>query len=186
MNSEIEKDDYNKGGMIVFLTALGVVGLFILYISFMHEGVNLNETNSRTHESSNENPNESSRNEMKKSNTQGEFWVSTDEKIKQGSSLYQSNCSLCHGSKGKGDGAAGNSLKPPPRDLVKGEWKQGGSPIELYQTISEGIAGTSMSAFNHLNFEERWSLVHFISSITQNKIPNDQNHLKEFIEKQRK
>ncbi len=36
----------------------------------------------------------------------------------EGQALFQANCALCHGVSGKGDGASGAGLSPPPADLT--------------------------------------------------------------------
>jgi mono/diheme cytochrome c family protein len=42
--------------------------------------------------------------------------VSDASSIKNGSTLYRSYCTPCHGDKGKGDGPAAASLNPKPAD----------------------------------------------------------------------
>ena len=83
-------------------------------------------------------------------------------------------------SEDKGDGIAGKSLKPPPRDFTKGDWKYGGTSIELFKVISQGSEGTSMAAFSHIPKLERWAVVHFVRSLTKNKIVDSPKQTEEF------
>lgn len=168
-----EPDDFNKGGMVIFVLGMTVVGLFILYISFIHPGVDLGEQNQEALRlialpAGDSTP-----------------WVSTAGQVIQGGSLYATYCAMCHGPKGLGDGLAGSAMKPAPRNIVTGQWTQDGSPLGLYQTVSMGISGTAMAAYGHLSMGDRWAIVHFLSSITNNKVPNDQTKLEEFIKKQK-
>jgi len=74
--------------------------------------------------------------------------------------LYETNCALCHGFQGKGDGtvAAKMNLKPPTllSDKVKG-WKDG----QLYHVITEG-QGLMGSYASHVPQESRWQVVNYI------------------------
>jgi mono/diheme cytochrome c family protein len=94
---------------------------------------------------------------------------STPQLVERGKKLFKMNCAVCHGEAGKGDGAGAAALKPPPRDLTKGEYKAGGSPKELFATLTKGLAGTAMAPFGHLPEGDRWALVHFVSSLNKSK-----------------
>src|SRR5690606_12048569 len=86
--------------------------------------------------------------------------------------VFANNCAVCHGNGGEGDGPAGMSLIPKPRNLVEGGWSKGGTSMALFKTVSEGMPGTSMAAFGHIPLADRWALVQFISPITKDK-PTD-------------
>ena len=105
-------------------------------------------------------------------------WISTEWLIAQGKKVYAVQCALCHGPKGLGDGNP--ALIPPPRNLVEGDWQKGGSSKELFLTFEKGIEGTSMASFKHLSKLDRWALVHYVRSITDNKVPDDPKELEEF------
>ena len=85
------------------------------------------------------------------------------QSLKEGNSLYTTVCTPCHGSKGKGDGAAAASLNPKPADHT--------SPVMLNETdgnlfykISEGR--TPMPQFKTtLTEKQRWELVLYIRTL---------------------
>ena len=108
------------------------------------------------------------------------MWISSRDLIAHGKKIYKTNCAICHGATGAGDGIAGKSLRPPPRSFIEGEWKQGGDSINLYKSITNGVKGSSMAGFKHLPKKDRWALVHFIRSITKKKIPDNANELASF------
>jgi mono/diheme cytochrome c family protein len=99
--------------------------------------------------------------------------VSTPELISKGKSLFETNCVSCHGTEGKGDGIAGKTLNPPPRNFTElNDWKNGQKLSQIFKTISEGISATGMPQFNNLTFEERFSLSHYIRNFRQD-FPKD-------------
>ena len=107
-------------------------------------------------------------------------WLGSESLIQQGQSVYKNACMVCHGKEGKGDGPAGKALKPPPQNLVEGKWKNGGSSVALFKTITNGIEGTSMATFKHLPVADRWALVHYIRSITNNRVSDTSSELESF------
>ena len=70
------------------------------------------------------------------SSTQGTA-ILEGEALELASGTFESSCSLCHGSDGKGEGEA--SL-----NLVDALWNHGGSQDEIVHTITEGIPDTLM------------------------------------------
>lgn len=59
-------------------------------------------------------------------------------------------CSSCHGNEGKGDGEAGKSLKPVPRNFSDAKWKNGSELPKVIASITNGIKGTSMSGYKDM------------------------------------
>ncbi|MCX7978809.1 MAG: cytochrome c [Bdellovibrionaceae bacterium] len=168
-------EEYNRGGMIAFLFSMATVFSFMFYLVFVHGGVDLGE-------------NVVDPNAPKTEGAAAAFditsvaepWVSTPEIVDYGKKLYATNCAMCHGATGAGDGAAGAGLNPKPRNLIEGKWKLGGGEIGLYKVLTEGIKGTSMASYAHFKSADRWALVHFIQSITQNKGNDDPAKVAEF------
>lgn len=158
------RDEHNRAGLVAFLFSVGFCLVFFIYIAYIHPGVDLKEV-------ANEPVAEVSG--AVDVATIEKPWVENEALVQHGQKIYKMNCAVCHGDSGKGDGAAGAALVPPPRNLVEGKWKIGGSSIELFTTLQNGIAGGSMASFKHLPKVDRWALVQYIRSITQNKGADD-------------
>lgn len=109
-----------------------------------------------------------------------EPWVPNDDMVAHGKKLFAQNCALCHGAEGRGDGPSGAALNPKPRNLVEGGWKKGGGYIGIFHAITEGIEGSSMASYAHFKPADRWALVQFVNSITQDKVTEDPAKIAEF------
>jgi mono/diheme cytochrome c family protein len=99
----------------------------------------------------------------------------TDELVAQGQEIYIERCSFCHGLLGDGEGPAAPYMDPRPRDFTLGTFKfrttQSGElplPEDLFRTVSRGLPGTGMQAFdddkikNGLNEAERWAVISYV------------------------
>jgi hypothetical protein len=92
--------------------------------------------------------------------------VPNDELLAKGEELYKANCASCHGNTGLGDGIAGASLNPLPRNFTDpNNWKNGRKLSEMYVTLEEGIAGTGMVAYEYLPVMDRFAMIHFVHSL---------------------
>lgn len=90
---------------------------------------------------------------------------STPELVAKGKGIYTAQCSGCHGSEGKGDGAAAAALNPKPRNFTVADgWKNGRSTAAVFKTLTEGLPGTSMPAFGSMEASERIAITHFVRS----------------------
>ncbi|MFA6318448.1 MAG: c-type cytochrome, partial [Elusimicrobiota bacterium] len=70
----------------------------------------------------------------------------TPELQAQGQALFQTRCTSCHGATGQGDGPAGRTLNPIPRDLTRSQgWKNGPTLSGIFKTLSEGLPNTQMA-----------------------------------------
>jgi high-affinity iron transporter len=79
--------------------------------------------------------------------------------------LYQAQCSSCHGPDGRGDGPAAPSLEPSPSDFHDRHRMDQRSLYSLYSTITLGVQGTVMSGFQGLSEDERWALAFYVSNL---------------------
>lgn len=171
--SQYDYGDHNKGGLIAFaFTMIFTLGFFF-YITLIYEGVDLGELATSV-------PGELAPEAFDPS-TVTEPWISNEGLIEHGQQVYSMQCAVCHGPTGQGDGPGGGGLVPPPRNLVEGDWKHGGDSIGLFTTITEGLGpGSSMVSFAHLPVVDRWALVHYIRSITEDLVPDDEQALETF------
>lgn len=170
------RDEHNHGGMLAFLFSMGFVFIFFIYIVAIHPGVNLNE-NIRDPEVAGAGTLAAADVDVSKVT---EPWVENPDMITHGKKLYSANCAMCHGAEGKGDGAAGMSLNPKPRNFVEGKWTKGGGYIGVFNVVTNGIPGSSMAAYGHMKTVDRWALVQFVNSISENKVKEDPAKVAEF------
>ena len=86
--------------------------------------------------------------------------------VEKGRTVFQNNCIACHGEKGDGHGPAARSIAgAKPRDFTTGYFRFGGSPEEIFNTITKGSEGTAMPAWSSLPEKERWALVAYIKTL---------------------
>jgi len=99
--------------------------------------------------------------------------IATPALVEKGKQTFAVQCAVCHGPLGQGNGPGAAALNPKPRDFTSGYWRFGGQPTHVFKTISEGSPGTGMASFSSLSVEDRWSLVHFVRSLSPNA-PEDE------------
>lgn len=81
-----------------------------------------------------------------------------------GAEVFRTNCEMCHGPQGYGDGPAGQSLEPKPGNLAVLQTRAGDG--YLFWRIREGKPGTSMVAWQGiLSDEEIWQVIAFVRTI---------------------
>ena len=59
--------------------------------------------------------------------------------------LYAERCSTCHGPTGRGDGPAGQSLSPRPRDFASAAWQRATSNAHIRDTVHGGGGSVGLS-----------------------------------------
>jgi putative heme-binding domain-containing protein len=79
----------------------------------------------------------------------------SDADIQQGSALFQTHCTYCHGANGEGGRGA---------DLTAGIYRRGGRDPELYSSIRNGIPGTEMAPVR-VSDDDVWRMVAFVKRL---------------------
>ncbi|MBM3832884.1 MAG: cytochrome c [Verrucomicrobia bacterium] len=90
----------------------------------------------------------------------------------RGQLVYEQHCAACHGATGDGNGSATVWLFPKPRNFNSGLFKIQSTPAnslptdeDLFQTITRGMAGSSMPSFGYLSEKERLDVVHYVKHL---------------------
>jgi mono/diheme cytochrome c family protein len=155
------QDFHNKSGMLAFLGSIVFVTVFFIYMVSLNKGVDLGEKI--------EFP-PSSDVPVYDLASEKEPWVSNENIVKAGAKIYKQNCASCHGEKGDLVGGVPNA-----RNLVDGKWTQGEGMISHFKALQNGIKDaqgnqTAMVSFSaQLKPFERWAVLNFIETITNNK-----------------
>jgi mono/diheme cytochrome c family protein len=83
-----------------------------------------------------------------------------------GKDLFGRDCIQCHGPLGHGDGPAAVGLNPAPRNFTSpAGWTNGYHLPGIYETLTEGVKGTSMASFEYLSRKDRMALAHYVQSL---------------------
>ena len=99
------------------------------------------------------------------------------QSINHGRDVFNTNCAVCHGAAGHGDGQIaaslvdfwGHPVTPANYTLPAGAVggvKLGHDGVHLFKTVMNGVGGTPMPAFgDSLKPQDVWDAVHFIQSL---------------------
>jgi cytochrome c oxidase cbb3-type subunit III len=85
--------------------------------------------------------------------------------IEAGKNIFRGRCAVCHGIDAKGYRGS---------DLTSGDWVHGGSDVQIFRTISRGIAGTEMPGNNNMSEEEVWMVIAYLRTLSTPGAPTDE------------
>lgn len=90
-----------------------------------------------------------------------------NETLSEAGDIYMGKgvCSTCHGETGRGDGPAGASFNPPPRNFTDVDWQKARTDGEVFWAISKGTEYGMIAFEDMLSAEERWMLVNYIRGL---------------------
>jgi high-affinity iron transporter len=83
----------------------------------------------------------------------------------RGAALFAENCAACHGAQGRGDGPAAKGLDPVPADFHDAARMAERSVYGLYNAVTLGVPGTSMTPFAKLGEQDRWALALHVAGL---------------------
>ena len=95
--------------------------------------------------------------------------------VEQTKALFATNCSMCHGQSGQGDGPLAKNLSPEPTNFSDEERATNRSLMGLFDAVSNGIDDTPMVAFTQFNEQQRWSLAFYVGSLAFKDVQKPQN-----------
>ncbi len=83
----------------------------------------------------------------------------------RGALLYSEQCASCHGANGEGDGQLAAGMDPAPINFHDYPRYAQRTLYGLYNTITQGVAGTSMQAYHELSADDRWALAFYVGML---------------------
>lgn len=84
--------------------------------------------------------------------------------VARGEELFNINCTLCHGTQGKGNGPVASYLKNKPADLTSPA-VQVLSDGAIFLVISGGVPGKMPALNENLLVRERWDVVNYVRTL---------------------
>lgn len=98
------------------------------------------------------------------------------QSVQAGKAIYEKlECAKCHGDTGRGDGPSSHEQRNDwgdpitPADFTVGQFKCGGTPVDIYRVFMTGLNGAPMPSYaDSMNTDEAWQLVHYIQSLGVN------------------
>lgn len=89
------------------------------------------------------------------------------ESVAAGKAIFFEYCSGCHGRRADGRGPQSLNLVPKPQNLRNAQFVKYLTDERLYTSISGGVRGTAMNAFElTLTPDKRWQVIHYIRSLS--------------------
>jgi alcohol dehydrogenase (cytochrome c) len=94
--------------------------------------------------------------------------VVTDDMLASGRRLYESNCAMCHGQQGRGDGGAAAHLSSKPADQTDRRVMEILTDLEIARRVQYG--GFQMPSFTAIRGDDLVALVAYVRSLSQRRV----------------
>lgn len=85
----------------------------------------------------------------------------------RGRALFAQHCALCHGERADGRGVRREGLSTSPVDFTQRAWKADKTPIEVFESIRDGVPNRAMPAWRSLEDEALWDLTAYVLSVSE-------------------
>lgn len=100
----------------------------------------------------------------------------SEESVNKGHEVFFTFCSGCHGRRADGRGMQALNLIPKPQNLRNAEFVAYLDDERIFSSISGGVRGTAMPAFEMMiNEQNRWHVINYVRSLTEGEatgLPN--------------
>lgn len=93
--------------------------------------------------------------------------LASDEARERGREIFRDKCALCHGVRADGNGVRKEGLSGRPVDFGSKDWRATTSALRVYTVVSHGERGTSMPGWPTLSDQERWEVVAYVLSVSE-------------------
>lgn len=90
------------------------------------------------------------------------YYKPTPELVAHGKQIFQSMCIACHGAEGYGDTPTGKAIKARNFHGPRSDWKNGPKVTGIFTTVTQGLPGTPMAAYESLPVKDRFAIAHYI------------------------
>ena len=95
--------------------------------------------------------------------------LASNEAKQRGAVIFAEKCALCHGVHADGNGVRKQGLSGRPVNFRSTRWRANTSPQEVFALISEGKRGTSMPGWPTLTDAEKWDVVAYVLSVSEDR-----------------
>ena len=93
--------------------------------------------------------------------------LASEETRARGRDLFLKKCALCHGERADGNGVRQKGLSGAAVNFQSRDWRASTSARRVFMIVSEGKRGTSMPAWPTLSDEEKWEVVAYVLSVSE-------------------
>lgn len=93
--------------------------------------------------------------------------LSSDDAKARGRALFVSKCALCHGERADGQGVRSRGLSAKPANFRSPDWRSRVTPAYVFEVVSKGKRGTSMPAWPTLTNEQKWDVIAYVLSVSE-------------------
>ena len=93
--------------------------------------------------------------------------LASSEARARGRAIFIDKCALCHGINADGRGTRTHGLSSQPVNFRSAHWRARASAAQVYSVLEEGVRGTSMPAWPSLTDGQKWDLVSYVLSVSE-------------------
>ena len=93
--------------------------------------------------------------------------IASDDARERGREIFLTKCALCHGERADGNGVRSKGLSGKAADFTSPDWRARVTPEYVFRIVSTGKRGTSMPAWPTLSDAEKWDVIAYVLSVSE-------------------